>query len=309
VTRIEIMRGCRMNCPFCQLTATKPYRELPAEVIKRLILKAESRKVNLVCADFWSHSQADEIEEFLMKSGKHNTGQDLRLDMAHKAKYAQSGRLRFGIEAFGERVRKKTGKIGSNDSLLRKMKDAFTRIKSKKGKPVSVATVYMIAGLPGETPKDVGEFGETIKRLDEWAVKEKRKITLFLSVAGFAPAAMTPMELDSVDIHQDWAGALKKLPRYHNVVIAHRGGVTGPAARMCQLLTIRGDERAARLVSYIGRNKMSWTASRKERDEQDLLKGLRQCGIEPKELWKRYNSRDELPHRNIQDCINGSADK
>lgn len=247
-TRVEIARGCRFSCPFCELAAIKPYRELPYEIIRHLIVTSPTKNIALFAPDRASHSRYLDIERCITKIGKRNTGSDVRLDMVKLQNVAST--LRFGIEAFTAKVRRKVKGMKSNDELVEYFRYIFDEIKTPKGKPISTATAYMIADLPGERGLDaIEEFSDTLKRIDEQC---RRKFTLFLSVAGFMPAPYTRMERAACDPYSRFNELWDKHKyRTKNITIASRGAVISPTMRIAQMLTVRGDERARKIIYFL----------------------------------------------------------
>ncbi|MFH1498846.1 MAG: radical SAM protein, partial [Verrucomicrobiota bacterium] len=149
-TRIEIARGCRAKCAFCHLAFLKPYREQPYEVIRHLVMTAPTKTIALFAPDRCGHSDIAKIEALCSRLGKTNTGSDTRLELLGKIDVAS--RVRFGVEAFSERTRRKLHKITTNEELLEGLRHVALRLKTPKGKRHTVATLYLIGDLPGEGP-------------------------------------------------------------------------------------------------------------------------------------------------------------
>jgi radical SAM superfamily enzyme YgiQ (UPF0313 family) len=246
-TRIEIARGCKGACRFCLLTFAKPYRELNGEVLRHLIITSKTKNVALFCADRGSHTNYLEIENWCRKYGKRNSATDLRIDSAQKVNVVSN--LRFGLEAFTEKTRLRIGKGYKNDTLIEYFRHIFDEVKTPKGGDLTVMTVYMIFGLPGETPDDVKEFSDLMNRVDDIC---PRKTTIFLSFSSFQPMGHTPFQWAPMDIYAEWDKAFEKLwHKTKNIVIAKRGGFIPPARQLVQMACERGDERAFPFLYFI----------------------------------------------------------
>ncbi len=246
-TRIEIARGCKGACKFCLLTFAKPYRELSGAVLRQLIITSKTKNIALFCADRGSHSNYLEIEEWCRKYGKRNSATDLRIDSAQKVNIISN--LRFGLEAFTERTRLRIGKGYKDEKLIEYFRHIFNDVKTPKGGNLTVMTLYMIFGLPGEKPEDVEQFSDIMNRVDAIC---PHKVTIFLSFSSFQPMGHTPFQWAPMDIFAEWDKAFEK--RWHktkNIVIAKRGGFIPPARQLVQMACERGDERAFPFLYFI----------------------------------------------------------
>ena len=250
LSRVEIARGCKKKCLFCMISFVKPYRELPSQAVKTLIQNSPTNRIALFSPDTGSYSDYELIEYWVKKYKKTNMGTDLRLDIAYKKKTASA--LRFGIEAFTEKCRMAIGKPYSNEKLITYFDHIANTLQKTKGGRLTVATVYMILGLPGERDIDYSEFNETLSRMD--AIINK-KFTLFLTLNGFSPQNFTPLQFASIDPFVDytkkWNAARS---RHKKLVIAQHGGSRNSSAQILQMLTIRGDEKMSKLMYNLSVN-------------------------------------------------------
>ena len=301
VTRIEIARGCKRKCGFCLLTFAKPYRELPGEAIKTLIYTAPTKNVALFSADRASHSAYLEIEDWAAKYGKRNNGTDLRIDTIQKFKTATS--LRFGIEGYGYDARRAVGKPYTDDQLIEWFRHVFHVVKTPKGTPITVATVYMIMGLPGDTVDSYREFAELLRRIDD--LKPKR-FTMFLSASTFAPYFHTGLQWADPSIFADWNSvwAMHK-PFLKNITIAARGGAIQPSRRILQMLAIRGDVNAGKMMFNIAKNPQvrKLAEGKGNKPAEALLRVMDRAGIDTDLISKEIPFDKRLPWDGIESPI------
>lgn len=293
VTRIEIARGCRMRCGFCQLAAMKPYRENSYEIIKQLVMLAPTKTIALFAPDRASHSRFSDIEDMLGKYGKRNSGSDIRLTSIKKWKVANT--VRFGVEAFTADGRRSLGKPMSDDNLIRHLRYISEGLHTVKGKPISSATCYMIGDLPHDgSPKDFFDV------LHEWDKTLNRQFTLFLSVSSFTPSPFTPMERAPL---QPYSGFNKKFmalrPHYKNIVIASRGAVIGPGPRLSQMLTIRGDERCRRALFHLATKERKLTRNTGKEAGKRVEAIIKASGYDPTRLYAEWPATDPMPWSHI----------
>lgn len=223
---------------------------MPFEIIKHLIITCPTKNVALFAPDRGSHSAYQRIEDLISKIGKRNTGSDIRIDKLFQKKTAST--VRFGLEAFTENKRRKIKGIKNNDELIKSFEHLFQNIKTPKNKLITTATIYIIADLPGERElkKIIEEFNSLLSDVDTLC---NRKFTIFLSIAGFTPSAYTRMAKNGIEPYTEFNDYWKRYRiRLKNITIATRGGVYNPATRLAHMLTIRGDERARKIIYLLG---------------------------------------------------------
>lgn len=289
-TRIEIARGCRFKCDFCQLAYTKPYREQPIEIVKHLLSKSKSKSVGLFAPDRSGYKRIGELEAECRRLGKHNTAEDLRLDTV--ARMAVVSKLKFGVEGFTEKSRKRFRKVQSNEKLKNGLRHIFTDLRKPNGKRHTTATMYMIGDLPGETPENSQEFWEVLAEADEYA---KPPFTLFLTLNSFSAKPYTPMEKDGIHPFNNWNLFWKNRRRFKNITIAGRGGMQGPSSRITHMMTMRGDERLTKLMFWIsnGGNKL-FRDNSKDAGET-LIRLIKKQGVDPGYIFGDLSESDVLP--------------
>jgi len=309
ITRIELARGCKSRCPFCQLAFTKPYREQDFSAVEAALRGCPTKSVALFAPNRTSYSRLSDVDDLVVSLGKHNTGSDTRLDMIRK--FDRIDCVRFGCEAFGERTRKKMHKIPTNKALIDGLVYVASELKNLQGEPMGSATCYMIGDLPGETRDDVEEFWDTLSVADSML---GRKFTLFLSVSSFVPAPHTPMWGCAINPYADWSHisnyGLTVKGRggrtFKNLVIACRGGMAPAPARLAQMITVRGDEKVAPVIGWLaGAGKTSFVASGRNawRHGKRIEGALRQVGFDPEYLYKEIDEGEDPPWSAIKPTI------
>lgn len=293
-TRIEIARGCRFKCSFCQIGHMKPYREQPIEIVEYLLKQSPTKNVGLFAPDRTGYSFFDRLESTCRRLGKTNTAEDTRLDMLMKKKIIS--KVKFGIEGFSERSRKRFKKLPKNEQIIAGFDHIFNVLKTPKGKRITTATVYMIGDLPGENADDWADFWYVMREVDKLC---HGKFTLFLTLNSFSAKAFTPMEREAIRPYNDWSKLWAARPKLDNITIAGRGGMLGPSNRIIHGVTSRGDERLSRLIFYIA------TSGRKVFRDRGIEAGravenmIRKSGVDPEFIWGELSDSDKLPHDNF----------
>jgi radical SAM superfamily enzyme YgiQ (UPF0313 family) len=295
-TRIEIARGCRGACAFCELAYIKPYREQSYEVIRHLVMTSPTKTIALFAPDRSSHSKIGKIDAMVERCGKNNSGSDARLDTLPKVE--RISRVRFGVEGFSAKTRKKLHKVPSRKALVDGLVDVATRLKTPKGPPHTSATMYLIGDLPGEGRREIAEMWDT---LGEFDAKLAGKFTLFVSVSSFAPSPFTPMQRCGIDPWtdaNDWFEQTR--PRFDKLVIATRGKVISAPQRLAQMLTIRGDERARLAMHWLATKGWGLLKSTKTADAKIIMAVCEKAGFPPNRLFEQIDVGDGLPWSNIE---------
>lgn len=297
LARVEIGRGCKRKCLFCLLSYVKPYRELPIEAIKQLIITSPTNRIALFSSDRASHSHYKSIDEMIEKYKKTNMGTDIRIDSIQKQETATS--LRFGIEAFSERVRRVIGKNYKDEQLIEYFDYIFNKLKKPNGERLTTATAYMILGLPSEGIADYKSFGNLLKEIDK---RTKNKFTLFLTLNGFSPYYFTPLQFSSVDVYTNFTKIWNEYkPHLDNIVIAQHGGSRNPISQIMQMITIRGDSNSAKLIYNLSVNPSikSKVIGRTKEHLNYMLKIIEASKIDINFLLGELKQTDKLPWDNV----------
>jgi radical SAM superfamily enzyme YgiQ (UPF0313 family) len=289
--RIEIARGCRFKCPFCQLAHTKPYREQPLEVIEHILKGTQTKSVGLFAPDRTGYSRYDELEKTCRRIGKNNTAEDARLDMLMRKKVVN--KVKFGVEGFSAKTRKGFRKIPTNEMLIKGFNHIFNVLRTPKGKSITTATVYMIGDLPGEGRDEVNEFWETMFEVDKHC---PGKFTLFLTLNSFSPKPYTPMERCGINPYNDWREYWEGRPKLPKITIASRGGMLGASNRIIHCMTARGDERLGKALFYLATEGRKIYRSTDPKAGKAVERLIKMSGVEPEAIWGEIDDSIELPH-------------
>jgi radical SAM superfamily enzyme YgiQ (UPF0313 family) len=273
VTRIEIARGCKSKCKFCQLTHIKPYREIPPVLLKNLIVTAPTKSIALFAPDRGSYSGYKDIERWCLKYGKNNIGTDIKLMTLKNMNIATS--VRFGIEGFSEKDRLYLGKPYKHKNLVDDFLHLTENIKTPKGKDITVATWYMIIGTPAQGEDDYAEFAALLRDIDS-KIKAK-KFCIFLTLNDFSTPPHTPLENAEKNISTDhyklW---MKHKPRLENITIAQHGGARNENMRIYQALAFRGGQNSNKAIFNISKNKKIL----QQKDGRIMLDLLKKTGVD-----------------------------
>ncbi|HIE09832.1 MAG TPA: TIGR03960 family B12-binding radical SAM protein [Armatimonadetes bacterium] len=202
---IEIARGCRYACKFCQ--ATCYYRgwrvrsaERILELADKLVRSTGFEEIGLTSLISTDHPEIEGIVEELLDRyrdyGLSVSLPSMRMDtfsvtLAGRLQGARRTGLTFAPEAAHEALRFKVGKRIKDDEVWEALEAAlcsgWNSIK-----------LYFMVGLPGEGEEDVLAIAElaeeVVRRAQRWMGRRFGRLRLHLSVAPFVPKAQTPFQ-------------------------------------------------------------------------------------------------------------------
>jgi radical SAM superfamily enzyme YgiQ (UPF0313 family) len=239
---IEISRGCKNKCAFCQYGWLKPYRESDIVDIKTMLELAKTKSVRVFAADRFQHTNYKTIRSLLVDAGRNDTGSDVSLKfLLRYPEYLKiTKKLRIGIEGMSENLRRKVLKPLSDDEIV----EAHDRAVAED---IKCFDWYMIYGLPWETDSDVDAFHVLLHRLGK--VMQGR--TLAIHFNAFQPNAMTPMQWDAAAV--DYPRARWKRitdERIPGMKVMYKPNVPTSNSTMAhRMVAVRGSE-ASKVIAY-----------------------------------------------------------
>jgi len=244
---IELTRGCKAKCAFCQYSWLKPYREADTDAVCRAVA-ANGNRIRLVTVDFDNHRDADAITRRLSIYETMNLSQDNSFASLRKRledpQWTAPGLLRFGLDGQSERIRKAIMKPIGSDEFAAAMIDC-----SKRG--TRRVLLYQIWGMPSETAADAAEFCDTLRKI---ATGCQPPFALSVCWNAFIPCPQTPLQWAPSSFGRDVRDhdALLALCKMRDgVQITHMPLITGDALISRRVLAVRASTDCARLVHAV----------------------------------------------------------
>jgi radical SAM family uncharacterized protein len=204
---LEVMRGCKYACKFCQATVTyRPCRERSAARVLEMARAAyaatgydEISLLSLSSADY-SHLRGvvDGLNAEFCPKFVSLSVPSLRVEEAIKdlpfliSKVKKSG-LTFAPEAGSDRLRASVNKNIKIEKLseaaLASFKNGWRKVK-----------LYFMIGLPGETDEDIAEIADLTKKISDLKKEvDGRPAEVTASINAFVPKAHTAFQREAMD--------------------------------------------------------------------------------------------------------------
>lgn len=204
---IEIMRGCKHACKFCQAQATyRPCRERSGKAILELAEKTYRAtgydEISLLSLSSVDHSELHNIIKGLNKEFCRNAVSvsipSLRIEDALKdlpsliSEIKKSG-LTFAPEAGSESLRRLINKNINIEMLFRAVSESFRKGWRK-------VKLYFMIGLPGETEEDLAGITSLINKISNLKRDvDGRPAQVTASINAFVPKPHTFFQREAME--------------------------------------------------------------------------------------------------------------
>jgi radical SAM superfamily enzyme YgiQ (UPF0313 family) len=298
---LEIMRGCKWGCKFCQAGWTGlPVREKSPEELfqlaEELVRNTGYEELSLISLSSSDYSQIDLLAKALaqryenkrinisLPSMRTNT---FSVKLAKEISRVRPSGVTLAPEAGTQRLRDVIGKNMTEEHILDGIRSAFAEgIESIK--------LYFMLGLPTETEEDLLGIVDLSKRI----LAEGKKITgrarVTVNLATFIPKPHTPFQWErqiSIAETQEKQNLLKKALKMKNIEVRWHQ----PEASFLEGVFARGDRQLAKVIEKaweLGARLDAWS----EHFKFDLWqKAFTECGIDPNEYLLERKKDTPLP--------------
>lgn len=277
---MEISRGCKHKCLFCQYSWLKPYKEHSFGDIQKELESKTTKRIRMTCADLFQHSEYNKILDETRRRGIYIANQDAALNsIKHLTKENIEKSQRFGIDGMSERLRLMVNKNITNDFLI----ECLVKYRSLG---VGRCLGYNIFGYPTESK---GDFEDWIKTLNRVIDNIEPPFTFVISWNAFMPMPLTPLQWSATSYKKDIRDLkvmndVRERAKKKGINILDMPQTTGGTIICKRALAIRGSEKSAKLI---------YNVALKNMDDKQICKAFKE--LEGYDLNAEYDTDKELP--------------
>lgn len=299
---IEIMRGCKWGCKFCQAGWTnRPVREKKMdkiiELADKLIKNTGHQELSLVSLSTSDYRKIDELAKTLAQKYEKNRinialpsmrANSFSVKLAKEISRVRPSGITIAPEAGTQRLRDVIGKNMTEEDIINGIKAAFSEgIESIK--------LYFMLGLPTETEEDVVGICELSQKILSIGREQTKRAKVTVNLSTFIPKPHTPLQWEkqiSIEETIEKQNLIKSTlknkkgikVRWHQAESSYLEGVFS-----------RGDQKLAKVVEkawQLGARLDAWY----EHIRFDIWqKAFAECGIDPNDYLRERKKDEALP--------------
>jgi radical SAM family uncharacterized protein len=198
---IEIMRGCKWGCKFCQAGWTyRPVREKEMETLLQqadeVLKNTGYEELTLISLSSSDYSKIDELAKTLAKkyeSKKINISlpsmrtNSFSIKLAKEIARVRSSSITLAPEAGTQRLRDVIGKNMTEENIMDGIKAAF-----EEG--IEAIKLYFMIGLPTETDEDLLGICQLADKIMALGKSHSRRARITVNLSTFIPKPHTPFQ-------------------------------------------------------------------------------------------------------------------
>ena len=298
---IEIMRGCKWGCKFCQAGWTsRPVRE---KKLATLLEQADAvlkntgyEELSLVSLSSSDYSQIEELAKTLAKKyekEKINLSlpsmrtNSFSIKLAKEISRVRSNSITLAPEAGTQRLRDVIGKNMSEENIIEGVKSAFAE-------GIEAIKLYFMIGLPTETDADLLAICDLAQKLYEIGKSYTKRVRITVNLSTFVPKPHTPLQWER-QITIEETLAKQKLIKLNTKNKSIELRWHQAEASFLEGLFSRGNRRLSAVIEKaweLGCRFDAWS----EHLKFDLWqKAFAECGIDPNDYLKTRDKNQPLP--------------
>jgi radical SAM superfamily enzyme YgiQ (UPF0313 family) len=306
---LEIMRGCKWGCKFCQAGWT--YRPVREKKMDKLIGLAEEvikntgyEELSLISLSSSDYSQIDELARTLagkyegkrinisLPSMRTNT---FSIKLAKEIARVRPSGVTLAPEAGTQRLRDLIGKNMTEEHIFEGVRSAFEQ-------GIEAIKLYFMLGLPTETEEDLTGICELSRKILQIGKGITRRARVTVNLATFIPKPHTPFQWEkqiSVEETLEKQRFIKRNLKVKGIEVRWHQA----EASFLEGVFSRGDRKLSRVIEKaweLGARLDAWS----EHFKFDIWqKAFAECGIDPHEYLRERKKDEPLAWDHIQTGI------
>ena len=303
---IEIMRGCKWGCKFCQAGwTTRPVRQKDKNKLQttaeELMNNTGYDELSLISLSTSDYNQIDELAMTLAKKYEKKRinisvpsmrTNSFSVKLAKELSRVRAGSITMAPEAGTQRLRDIIGKNMSEEDILSGVKAAFSN-------GIEAIKLYFMLGLPTETEEDLAGLCELARKILALGKTYSNRARITVNLATFIPKPHTPLQWEgqiTIGETQEKQVFIKRNLKARGIEVRWHDA----AASFLEGVFSRGDKNLSKVIVKaweLGSRLDAWS----EHFKFDLWqKAFAECSIDPNEYLKERNREEELPWDYIQ---------